>query len=89
MTTQTKEGARAYTLESLVDEVSLTCVLELLGDVCFAKAQHLDEAWQDRSGAIHWERAGNAMFRASGTMAVNKVSGEPDCWDDDGELRQE
>jgi hypothetical protein len=44
-------------LESLVDQFTLRTVLERLADVCDAKADHVQSAWQDSALAGCWAKA--------------------------------
>jgi hypothetical protein len=56
-------------LEGIVDQAGLRNVLFALEQICFAKAIHLEEAWQDARSATVWNRYG----RLCGTVAT-KVS---------------
>jgi hypothetical protein len=56
-------------LEGIVDRAGLRNVLFALEQICFAKAEHLEEAWQDERTATLWNRYG----RLCGTVA-SKVS---------------
>ena len=56
------------TLEQLIDTNGLSVVLNTLADICNLKAQHIEEAWQDRELARAWIRAALAI----GTVS-NKV----------------
>ena len=58
------------TLELMMDRIGLTKVLELLERICYNKASHLAEAWQDRPAAREWERAGALVSRAHSGKAL-------------------
>ena len=71
MTTQTPifaEGSEAMVrLESYVDHVGLANVLWALESICDAKAQHIEENWQDKALARAWQleaRRCGAMAKA-------------------------
>lgn len=49
------------TLEALVDRWSLPYVLSLLSEICYAKASHIAENWQDVGLAHVWERKGTRI----------------------------
>lgn len=66
--------ALADQLENAIDSVGLAQVLELLEDVCYAKAEHLRTDWQSVSGGQAWDRAGKAIARVSTGVAVTNVS---------------
>ena len=53
--TQENDKTKAI-LEALVDRFQLGTVLSALGDVCYDKAAHVQENWQDRAMAKAWER---------------------------------
>ena len=52
-------------LEAILDSSKLSTVVQALGEICFAKAEHLQSNWQDRELAHIWERAGNKLVNAS------------------------
>jgi len=53
------------TIESLVDYYGLENVLQLLGEVCSAKSDHILENWQDENLADVWDRATSAILQAA------------------------
>ncbi len=57
-------------LENLVDANGLSNVLEALSEICFAKASHLEEAWQDASTAKTWERDGHKIANLAARVVV-------------------
>lgn len=44
-------------IERMIDQSSLSAVLESIADICHAKADHLKSAWQDEAAAKQWLRA--------------------------------
>ena len=48
-------------LEKLVDHTSIGAVLEALSEICYLKAHHVEDNWQDAALARIWERAGNKL----------------------------
>lgn len=53
----------ADALEAMIDRTSLLAVVTTLMEICYGKAQHLEENWQDRRAAKSWEQDGNALDR--------------------------
>jgi hypothetical protein len=53
------------TIESLVDYYGLELVLQLLGEVCSAKSDHILENWQDENLADVWDRATENILDAA------------------------
>lgn len=49
------------TLESMVDSTSVSTLIETLSEICWEKAQHIRDNWQDEPLAQVWERAGNQL----------------------------
>lgn len=44
------------TLEKLVDDNGLQAVIGALSQICFEKAEHIQENWQDSGLAKLWEK---------------------------------
>jgi hypothetical protein len=44
-------------LESVVDQLTLSAVLEMLERICHKKAENLRSHWQDESSAKLWDKA--------------------------------
>lgn len=44
-------------LESLVDQLTLSAVLEMLERICHKKAENLRTHWQDENSAKLWDKA--------------------------------
>jgi len=51
-------------LEQLMDSNGLAAVLDALSEICYAKAAHIEEAWQDDRLAKHWRDAGRELERS-------------------------
>lgn len=48
-------------LEEMVDRQSVADVLQALSEICYAKGEHLREAWQDHGAAKTWDRDGKKI----------------------------
>jgi hypothetical protein len=48
-------------LEALIDKTDIALVIASLERVCWAKAEHLHSAWQDKLSAKQWERTGKLL----------------------------
>jgi len=57
-----------------VDKFGPRALLASLADICGAKAEHLEEAWQDARTAAVWRRAGEAIQTAASRKAVDEAS---------------
>lgn len=42
--------------ERLMDEMTLPQMVELMSEICYEKASHLRENWQDEKAAKLWEK---------------------------------
>jgi hypothetical protein len=61
-------------LEAMVDKFGLATVLNGLSCICSAKADHIEENWQDKRLAKAWERACVHLMNEAGHTAVKAVS---------------
>lgn len=61
------------TLESAIDMYGLSSVVEMLGEICSLKAEHLDVNWQDRGTAALWEKASKALSEFSAKRVIRNV----------------
>lgn len=68
---KTERDELIETLETLLDENTLSGVLDALSEVCNLKATHLLENWQDKGAAKAWLRAQAQIDRASQRIAVD------------------
>lgn len=60
--------AEADVLEGLIDHKSLGSVLETLAAICYLKATHAEEDWQDAALARRWDRAGKKLDKTAGDV---------------------
>ena len=60
----------AEVLETMIDSVGLAEVINTLADICFGKAEHLRNNWQDKTTAELWDRAGICI---NATLADRKA----------------
>ncbi|WP_026104321.1 hypothetical protein [Anabaena sp. PCC 7108] len=44
-------------LEKLVDQLTLSAILEMLERICHKKAENLRTHWQDENSAKRWDKA--------------------------------
>ncbi|MBD2388753.1 hypothetical protein [Cylindrospermum sp. FACHB-282] len=44
-------------LETLIDQLSLSAILEMLERICHKKAENLRNHWQDETSAKLWDKA--------------------------------
>ncbi len=44
-------------IEMLIDNCTLSAVLDMLADICLDKAEHIVTNWQDKPTASHWVSA--------------------------------
>jgi hypothetical protein len=59
------------TLEALIDAHGLLAITEALMSICYDKAVHLEEAWQDHASARVWTQA--AKFFAKPNASVQAL----------------
>jgi hypothetical protein len=65
----TENSDAMVALEAMVDKVGVANVLDALGHICHAKATHIADNWQDKSGAFAWgQRASHIERLASKTF---------------------
>jgi hypothetical protein len=51
-------------LEAFIDTHGLHEVLYGIEEICYAKAEHIEENWQDHESAREWIKAGTAIDHA-------------------------
>jgi hypothetical protein len=59
------------TLEGMVDGMGLSAVLLILQSICYAKAQHIQENWQDYGLAMEWATTGNKLGKWAKTISLH------------------
>jgi hypothetical protein len=67
-TTDTLDGdsGEGMALEAIVDKFGMLRVLEALGDICEAKAEHIAASYSDKPLAQRWHARGKALYHTSG-----------------------
>lgn len=50
-------------IETLIDKYSVSGILNAMANVCYAKAEHIRENWQDNDLAKDWEKRGSKIAR--------------------------
>lgn len=58
-------------LEALIDKHSLRSITTALAIVCYQKAAHIEENWQDRSLSRQWQNAAKAFDKAWSKIGNN------------------
>ena len=58
-------------IEALIDAHGLYAVSQAIEQVCYAKASHLADHWQDSAAAKRWVKAGRAFDRTH--TALTKI----------------
>lgn len=70
-----KHNTNCDTIEALIDRYGLSYVIDLVAEVCSAKADHLRAAWQDESTGDVWdaqaERLCTVSYKASLALGGN------------------
>jgi ABC-type iron transport system FetAB permease component len=61
-------------LEQMIDANTLADVLDSLAEIAHAKAQHIEENWQDVSLARTWDNAGKRIESCAVNSHVCAVS---------------
>jgi hypothetical protein len=57
-------------LEILIDNQGLDAVLELIGNICFEKSEHLAMNWQDEKSAKQWDRIAYVVHATARKVAT-------------------
>jgi hypothetical protein len=57
-------------LEALIDRHSLNTVIEALGEVAFAKSNHVAENWSDMAASKAWQIAGSGLQKLASKVGV-------------------
>jgi hypothetical protein len=64
MTRPNEFSALCHEIESLVDTHGVYTVLSAIQEICYAKAEHVRDNWQDRPLAKLWDKVGKALSPA-------------------------
>ena len=63
---------RSKVLEEMMDRHGIQNVIEDLAEICYAKAQHVEEAWQDPGLASVWNSAGNYLWKVAYSKSIKR-----------------
>ena len=66
-------------LEALVDSNGLRAVVEALAAIAYAKADHVEEAWQDRGLARLWLAAARRLATTADSAALVRLDEQNFC----------
>ena len=66
-------NAQIDALEAMIDNNSLGDVLDLIAEVCSAKADHILTNWQDEATADQWDRYAAALLGLREKVRSGKV----------------
>ena len=66
-------NAKIDALEALIDCHSLGGVLDLIAEVCSAKADHILTNWQDEATADQWDRYTAALLNLQDQILRGKI----------------
>ncbi len=58
-------NTHADAIEALIDQYSLSYVIELVAEVCSAKADHLVSSWQDEDAGNVWDANCERLMHAA------------------------
>ena len=50
-------------IEKVIDVMSLSCLLDLIVNICHEKAEHFRTYWQDEKSARAWDKTGKRILR--------------------------
>jgi len=53
-----EQGKMSAMLEAMMDKTSVETVADALREICYAKAQHVEENWQDSNLGLLWDKVG-------------------------------
>lgn len=60
-----KHNERLDLIETIIDEQDLTGLMDLVSEVCSAKADHIRMNWQDDITANHWDGLAAGFLKCS------------------------
>uniref|UniRef100_A0A6M3LW98 Uncharacterized protein n=1 Tax=viral metagenome TaxID=1070528 RepID=A0A6M3LW98_9ZZZZ len=60
-------------VEDIIDKLGLQQTVELISDICYEKANHIQENWQDENTAHAWDFAGGYLFKACLSTAIKSL----------------
>lgn len=65
MTLITENSQEAVAIEKLIDSFGLFPVVAAVIDICYAKAEHVETAWQDGPLTEAWSKAATILDKAA------------------------
>ena len=57
-------------LESIIDRVGLSFILDTLSAVCFEKSEHISSSYQDPILAEQWDNAAHKLLRHAESLNI-------------------
>ena len=60
-----KHNERLDLIETIIDEEDLTGLMDLVSEICSAKADHIRTNWQDETTANHWDGLAAGFLKCS------------------------
>jgi hypothetical protein len=58
------------TLETMVDQLGLAKVVEMLAEICYAREEHLAADWRDMRAAREWRQAGKLIDSLASKLSL-------------------
>jgi hypothetical protein len=65
MTTETQKRMNEQQTEMLIDRMTLPVMAAIMAEICFEKAAHIRENWQDENMAKLWDKNGEMLANLS------------------------
>jgi len=62
-------NAAIDTIERIIDSNSLRETVEMLAEICSAKADHIRENWQDEALAAAWDKEAARLLNVAGHVS--------------------
>jgi len=66
-------NAKIDALEAMIDAGTLGGVIDMLAEVCSAKADHIRTSWQDETTADEWDRYAAALLGLQDKILRGKI----------------
>lgn len=72
----TEDARRQYKnlAEEAIDAYGLQRTLEMIGEICWEKAEHIRANWQDKTLAKSWDKASQIVLRAANQSTIEAIS---------------
>ena len=68
-----EEKISLFDVEEMVNELGVDGILEMISEVCYEKAQHVRENWQDEVLAKQWDKLGSIVDSCSAKAGKFRV----------------